>query len=156
LQAMKVDVPADMKCKDKFLLQSTTIENEATEASLSDLVFFPIKIHPANLVQVDTNRERRHGGETSKRLDSTKENQVCMGSSSGRKRSRRTQGNPISDGIIILTNAIVTRTCPRRHTRQIKWRLDGRNNPTSITTPTSSNVLHPVRRPSRRPRRHTS
>jgi hypothetical protein len=37
LQAMKVDIPPDMKCKDKFLLQSTKINDESTEASLSDL-----------------------------------------------------------------------------------------------------------------------
>ena len=35
---MKVDVPADMKCKDKFLLQSTTIEGAAADANLADLV----------------------------------------------------------------------------------------------------------------------
>lgn len=37
LQAMKVDVPLDMKCKDKFLLQSTQITDGSTE-SLGDLV----------------------------------------------------------------------------------------------------------------------
>ena len=40
---MKVDIPPDMKCKDKFLLQSTKINDESTEASLSDLVPFPFK-----------------------------------------------------------------------------------------------------------------
>jgi len=37
LQAMKVDVPADMKCKDKFLLQSTTINDAPADANLADL-----------------------------------------------------------------------------------------------------------------------
>jgi hypothetical protein len=38
LQAMKVDVPLDVKCKDKFLLQSTQILDSSNDASLSDLV----------------------------------------------------------------------------------------------------------------------
>lgn len=35
---MKVDVPLDVKCKDKFLLQSTKINNSIDEANLSELV----------------------------------------------------------------------------------------------------------------------
>jgi hypothetical protein len=38
LQAMKVDVPLDMKCKDKFLLQTTSIKDAPTDANLTDLV----------------------------------------------------------------------------------------------------------------------
>jgi len=38
LQAMKTDVPPDMKCKDKFLLQSTKITDEPEDANLNDLV----------------------------------------------------------------------------------------------------------------------
>lgn len=38
LQAMKVDVPLDVKCKDKFLLQTTQIPDSSNDASLSDLV----------------------------------------------------------------------------------------------------------------------
>lgn len=38
LQAMKVDVPLDVKCKDKFLLQTTQILDSSNDASLSDLV----------------------------------------------------------------------------------------------------------------------
>lgn len=41
---MKVDVPLDMKCKDKFLLQSTQITDGSTEANLGDLV----TSHPPN------------------------------------------------------------------------------------------------------------
>jgi len=37
LQAMKVDVPLDMKCKDKFLLQTTSIKDAPADANLTDL-----------------------------------------------------------------------------------------------------------------------
>jgi hypothetical protein len=76
---MKVDVPADMKCKDKFLLQSTTINDAPADANLADLVLSP----PTRLITVGTNRKRRHGGESIQRLDSTKENTMCMGTTRG-------------------------------------------------------------------------
>lgn len=38
LQAMKADVPLDVKCKDKFLLQSTKLVDTSVDANLSDLV----------------------------------------------------------------------------------------------------------------------
>jgi hypothetical protein len=38
LQAMKVDVPLEMKCKDKFLLQTTSIKDAPADANLTDLV----------------------------------------------------------------------------------------------------------------------
>lgn len=38
LQAMKQDVPLEIKCKDKFLLQSTSIKDAPAEANLTDLV----------------------------------------------------------------------------------------------------------------------
>jgi len=43
LQAMKVDVPLDLKCKDKFLLQSAQITDGSTE-SLGDLVCLPTSL----------------------------------------------------------------------------------------------------------------
>jgi hypothetical protein len=38
LQAMKQDVPLDIKCKDKFLLQTTSIKDASADANLTDLV----------------------------------------------------------------------------------------------------------------------
>ena len=38
LQAMKQDVPLDIKCKDKFLLQTTGIKDASADANLADLV----------------------------------------------------------------------------------------------------------------------
>jgi vesicle-associated membrane protein-associated protein A len=52
LQAMKTDIPMDMKCKDKFLLQSTKITNDSAEANLSDLV---LSHHCTQLTKVVTN-----------------------------------------------------------------------------------------------------
>jgi hypothetical protein len=40
LQAMKADMPLDMKCKDKFLLQSTKITDDSPDVNISDLVPF--------------------------------------------------------------------------------------------------------------------
>ena len=41
LQAMKADMPLDMKCKDKFLLQSTKITDDSPDVNISDLVTLP-------------------------------------------------------------------------------------------------------------------
>jgi hypothetical protein len=38
---MKADMPLDMKCKDKFLLQSTKITDDSPDVNISDLVSFP-------------------------------------------------------------------------------------------------------------------
>jgi hypothetical protein len=35
---MKQDVPLDIKCKDKFLLQTTSIQDASADANLTDLV----------------------------------------------------------------------------------------------------------------------
>ena len=53
-------------------------------------------------------------------------------------------------------NALVPRTCPRRHTRQIKWRPNRGKHTISITPTTPSNILHSLRRPSRRTRNRVS
>ena len=37
LQAMKEDLPTNAKCKDKFLIQSTTITPEKESMSLQDM-----------------------------------------------------------------------------------------------------------------------
>lgn len=41
LQAMKVDIPMDLKCKDKFLIQTTTIPDSSSDVGLTDLVVIP-------------------------------------------------------------------------------------------------------------------
>ena len=54
LQAMKEEPPLAAKCKDKFLIQSTTITPEKETLSLSDLVspsslFLAIRHPPADI-----------------------------------------------------------------------------------------------------------
>ena len=52
LQAMKEEPPLAAKCKDKFLIQSTTITPEKETLSLGDIVSSPVllrllaKCHP--------------------------------------------------------------------------------------------------------------
>ena len=49
LQAMKEEPPLALKCKDKFLIQSTTITPEKETLSLSDIVrtvFFQFSFIP--------------------------------------------------------------------------------------------------------------
>ena len=47
LQAMKEEPPLAAKCKDKFLIQSTTITPEKETLSLSDIVSSPSLEFPA-------------------------------------------------------------------------------------------------------------
>jgi hypothetical protein len=49
---MKTDVPLDVQCRDKFLLQSTAIKDDDSNVPLQDLVNFPIY----RLTVVDENR----------------------------------------------------------------------------------------------------
>ena len=75
---------------------------------------------------------------------------MCMGSSSRHKWRIRKQGCPNSHRLNYTDKALVPRTCPRRNTRQVKWRPNRDKHTISITTTTTSNILHSLRRPSRR------
>lgn len=44
---MKVDPPADAKCRDKFLVQAVQISPDKTFTSVSEIVSLPVSRSPA-------------------------------------------------------------------------------------------------------------